>query len=54
MIPKIEKDYISDYTATFELEPETTALIIVDMQYASAYRHTGMGKRLVEEGKEDL
>ncbi len=54
MIPKIEKDYISDYTATFELEPDSTALIIVDMQYASAYRHTGLGKRLLEEGKEDL
>ncbi len=54
MIPKIENDYISDYTATFELEPEATALIIVDMQYASAYRHTGLGKRLLEEGKEDL
>jgi len=24
------------------------------MQYASAYRHTGLGKQLMDEGKEDL
>jgi nicotinamidase-related amidase len=54
MIPKIKKDYISDYTATFGLEPDSTALIVVDMQYASAYRHAGLGKRLMDEGKDEL
>lgn len=39
---------------SFALEPRKTALIVVDMQYASASRTEGMGKKLASEGNEGL
>jgi nicotinamidase-related amidase len=54
MIPKVTNDYITEFTTDFELEPQATALIIVDMQYATASRHDGLGKWLREQGKTDL
>ncbi len=54
MITKMEKDYISDYTKHFDLEPNCTALIIIDMQYASASRGMGLGNILKEKGEETL
>jgi nicotinamidase-related amidase len=54
MIPKVTNDYITEFTSDFELEPESTALIIVDMQYATASRNKGLGKLLSEQGKSDL
>ena len=54
MSPKVTHDYITDFTSDFELEPTSTALIIVDMQYATASRQGGLGKWLQEQGKEDL
>ncbi|UCG06673.1 MAG: cysteine hydrolase [Desulfobacterales bacterium] len=54
MIPKVTHDYITDFTSDFELEPKSTALIIVDMQYATASRHDGLGKWLQAQGKTDL
>jgi nicotinamidase-related amidase len=47
-------DYIIDFTSTFEIEPLSTSLIIVDMQYATACRETGLGKLLERQGKGDL
>lgn len=47
-------DYITDFTADFELEPRSTALIVVDMQYATASRKRGLGRLLGEQGKDDL
>ena len=35
----------------FGLDPESTALVIVDMQYASACRTTGLGRWLAESGR---
>ena len=54
MIPKVTDDYITDFTAQFELEPDSTSLIVVDMQYATACREMGLGKLLREQGKDDL
>ena len=54
MIPKVTNDYITDFTAQFELEPNSTSLIVVDMQYATACREMGLGKLLREQGKDDL
>jgi nicotinamidase-related amidase len=54
MIAKVTHDYITEFTADFELEPKSTALIIVDMQYASASRNKGLGKLLSEQGKSEL
>ena len=44
-------DAVGEHTLRFELEPRTTALAIVDMQYASACRTTGFGRRLAEAGR---
>jgi nicotinamidase-related amidase len=54
MSPKVSLDYITDFNFDFELEPSATALVIVDMQYASACRETGLGKSLQAQGKEEL
>jgi nicotinamidase-related amidase len=50
----VHVDYITDFTFDFELEPRATALVVVDMQYASACRQTGLGKSLQAQGKEEL
>jgi len=47
-------DYVDDLTVSFEIDPASAALIVVDMQYATGSTKAGLGKRLVEEGKLDL
>ncbi len=47
-------DYINDLTCTFHLDPERTALVIVDMQYATGCRTEGLGKNLTQTGQEHL
>ena len=54
----MEKDYAEDFAPSllnpsFVLEPDSTALAIIDMQYASACRTTGLGKSMKERGRED-
>lgn len=46
-------DAVGEHTLAFELDPETTALAIIDMQYASACRATGFGRWLTEHGRAD-
>lgn len=43
--------YIDEYTFDFSLSAATTALIVVDMQYASGSRDYGLGKMLAEQGR---
>lgn len=47
-------DYKTGFITTFTLVPRKTAFIIVDLQYATACRTTGLGKILKEQGKEVL
>jgi nicotinamidase-related amidase len=54
MSPGISKDFISDFSVDIELDPNSTALVVVDMQYASACRETGLGRILREQGKHEL
>lgn len=54
MIPSVRNDYIAEFTTDFELEASSTALILVDMQYATASRKTGLGRLLREQGKDNL
>jgi nicotinamidase-related amidase len=56
LLNELEKvdDYALMFNPHFSLEPHKTALIIIDMQYASACRTTGLGKLLKEKGKEKL
>ncbi len=43
--------YIDDYTRQFRLDPATTALVIVDLQYASGSREHGLGRLLAAQGR---
>ncbi len=52
--PKATSDYAALFNSGFILEPFKTALVVVDMQYATGCRTTGLGKMLKEMGKEDL
>lgn len=53
-IPRPKDDYITDFFVDFKLQKDKTALVIVDMQYATACRFTGLGKWLKETGREEL
>src|SRR4051812_42121001 len=44
-------DYIDDFTFGFTLAPKHTALVIIDMQYASASRTMGLGRTLEANGR---
>jgi nicotinamidase-related amidase len=44
---------VAEHTLPFRLDPAKTALVVVDMQYASACRTTGLGRWLAEQGRED-
>ena len=47
-------DWVAMFSDPFTLDPSHTALVIVDMQYYSAFRHTGYGAKLKEWGREEL
>lgn len=47
-------DYTLDFTPHFSLDRQKTALVVVDMQYASACQTTGMGRLLAERGQAEL
>lgn len=53
-MPKPMKDYAPALTSTFTLEAASTVLVLVDLQYASACRTTGLGKKWIEMGQEDV
>lgn len=44
-------DALVEHTLGFALEPATTALAVIDLQYASACRTTGFGRWLEERGR---
>ncbi len=46
-------DAVGEHTLAFKLEPERTALVVIDMQYASACRDTGLGRWLAENGRSE-
>lgn len=43
--------YIDDYTRPVRFHPASTALLVIDMQYASGSRRHGLGKLLAAQGK---
>ncbi len=49
-----KSDYANLFHAGFSLDPAKTALFVIDMQYATACRTTGLGKLLSESGQEEL
>jgi nicotinamidase-related amidase len=48
-----DTDVLTEYTRPVVLQPASTALVIIDMQYLSACRTTGMGRWLSEHGRSD-
>lgn len=50
----VGKELRTDLTRDYVLEPDSTALIIIDMQYMTACRTTGMGRKFAEDGHGDL
>ena len=46
-------DYATDFARTVDLEPDGTALVLVDLQLASASRRHGLGRLLEESGRQD-
>jgi len=47
-------DYAFQFNPGFSLDPDRVALVVVDMQYASASRLEGLGRALKERGQEEL
>jgi nicotinamidase-related amidase len=45
------KDYLSGLLPPFQLSPQHTALVVVDLQYASGSRSHGLGRRLEDAGR---
>ncbi|MGH7367175.1 MAG: cysteine hydrolase family protein [Candidatus Rokuibacteriota bacterium] len=45
-------DYAQQFNPGFRLDPAKTALVVVDMQYASGSRHEGLGRLLKDQGRE--
>ena len=46
-------DYINDFNFKFSIDPATTALVVVDLQYATGSRDYGLGRMLQEQGRLD-
>lgn len=46
-------DAVAEHVPDVHLDPAATALVVVDMQYASACRTTGLGRWLAEAGRAD-
>ncbi len=46
-------DYINDFNRPFTLNPKTSALVVVDLQYATGSPDHGLGKMLKEQGRLD-
>lgn len=53
-VPKPQKDYTTALTREIRLNPASTGLIVVDMQYATGSRTEGLGKKLAAEGKQEF
>jgi len=52
MVP-LSGDAVLEHTLGFVLDPASTALVVIDMQYATACRTTGLGRWLAERGREE-
>jgi nicotinamidase-related amidase len=53
-IPRPKEDYLVPFTPSLTLDPAHTALGIIDLQYGSACRTTGLGAKMIREGTEHI
>jgi nicotinamidase-related amidase len=49
----VTEDYVSVYTRSIEIDPARTCLVVVDIQYATGTRTTGLGRVLASQGRLD-
>ncbi len=49
----MQPKFIDRYSQTVSLDPESTALVVVDMQNATGNRHLGLGKLLADAGQSE-
>lgn len=47
----MREDYVVVFTPQMEIEPQRTCLVVVDLQYATGTRTTGLGKLLARQGR---
>jgi len=50
-LPECSNDYAIDFHAPFDFEISRSALLVIDLQYASASRYHGLGRLLAERGE---
>ncbi len=48
-----QPSFIDAFSQSFEIDPHSSALIIIDMQNATGNRHMGLGKLLASQGSAD-
>lgn len=53
-ISRPESDYIIEFTESFRIHPARTALVVIDLQYATASWEAGLGRRSVDNGTAEL
>ncbi|PWU25087.1 MAG: cysteine hydrolase [Candidatus Rokuibacteriota bacterium] len=54
LLSRVVTDYAFQFNLGFALDPERLALVVVDLQYASASRLEGLGRALKDQGQEAL
>jgi nicotinamidase-related amidase len=47
----MSRDYVSAFTREIEVEPARSCLVVVDLQYATGTRTTGLGRLLTAQGR---
>ena len=48
-----QPSFIDNFSQQFSLEPDRTALLVIDMQNATGNRNMGLGKLLAEQGQSE-
>jgi biuret amidohydrolase len=49
----MSEDYVAAFTQEIEIDPERSCLVLVDLQYATGTRTTGLGRLLAAQGRLD-
>jgi len=52
-MPDVPDFLVADFAPHSELDPATTCLVLVDLQYATGCRTTGLGRMLSAQGREE-
>lgn len=50
---RLQEDWLAETNPSFEVDPKRCALLVIDMQYASACRTAGVGKYVAQRDEQD-